>query len=138
MTSMKPETLMTLAHCGNIMLTLACNWRHPLTDPFLSICKWTSLPTCSQSSAEKALRCLKHSDVRRKNESKIFNANDKTLLPLANSLYMGANIPGKKREQLSYISGAHHYEKVCRASLNRWEGFDVAYEEDKNGEEERE
>ncbi|KIW73680.1 hypothetical protein PV04_01778 [Phialophora macrospora] len=40
----------------------------------------------------------------------IQEANDQTLLPLTDSWYMGANIPGKKREQLNYL-GADRLEE---------------------------
>jgi hypothetical protein len=30
---------------------------------------------------------------------------------------MGANIPGKKREQLNYLGGIAQYDKECRAVL---------------------
>ena len=46
-----------------------------------------------------------------------------TLMPLANSWYMGANIPGKKREMLNYLKGLEEYERSCRGTLNNWEGF---------------
>ena len=40
-----------------------------------------------------------------------------TLLPTANSWYMGANIPGKKREMLNYMKGLNVYDQECRASF---------------------
>ena len=46
-----------------------------------------------------------------------------TLMPLANSWYMGANIPGKKREMLNYLKGLEEYERSCRGTLETWEGF---------------
>ncbi|CAK7232060.1 hypothetical protein SCUCBS95973_008134 [Sporothrix curviconia] len=56
----------------------------------------------------------------------IQDANDKTLLGQTDSWYMGANIPGKKREQLNYLGGIQQYETECRASLdNNFEGFTV-------------
>ena len=57
----------------------------------------------------------------------IQDANDKTLLPLTDSWYMGANIPGKKREQLNYLGGIENYEKECRAALQDLKGFNVVY-----------
>jgi cation diffusion facilitator CzcD-associated flavoprotein CzcO/acetyl esterase/lipase len=38
---------------------------------------------------------------------------DVTLLPTANSWYMGANVPGKPRVFLPYIGGVDRYRKVC-------------------------
>jgi cation diffusion facilitator CzcD-associated flavoprotein CzcO/acetyl esterase/lipase len=38
---------------------------------------------------------------------------DITLLPRANSWYMGANVPGKPRVFLPYIGGVDRYRKIC-------------------------
>lgn len=62
----------------------------------------------------------------------IQDANDKTLLPLTDSWYMGANIPGKKREQLNYLGGIKNYEHECRAALRDLNGFTVVYHSDKS------
>ncbi|KAK4944026.1 hypothetical protein LTR10_016547 [Elasticomyces elasticus] len=55
----------------------------------------------------------------------IQSMNDKTLYPETNSWYMGANVPGKPREQLIYLEGVDEYNRVTTAALNRWDGFDV-------------
>ena len=77
---------------------------------------------------------VKSFEAQRKAEEKwkqeIQNVNDKTLFPLTDSWYMGANIPGKKREQLNYISGLHAYDMACRSTLEQLEGFDLVYEND--------
>lgn len=39
---------------------------------------------------------------------------------------MGANVPGKPREQLSCAGGIPLYEEKCRAALKNWDGFIVA------------
>lgn len=52
---------------------------------------------------------------------KVTELSDKTLFPTTDSWYMGANIPGKPREQLNYAGGFPLYEKDCREVLN--EGF---------------
>lgn len=59
--------------------------------------------------------------------------NDKTLFPLTDSWYMGANIPGKKREQLNYIRGIQNYDKACRESLEHSQGFDFVCAEGRTG-----
>ncbi|KAH0291233.1 cyclopentanone 1,2-monooxygenase [Aureobasidium namibiae CBS 147.97] len=51
--------------------------------------------------------------------------NDKTLFPGTDSWYMGANIPGKPREQLNFPGGFPLYEKECRNALDGWKGFVV-------------
>jgi hypothetical protein len=58
----------------------------------------------------------------------IQEANDQTLLPLTDSWYMGANIPGKKREQLNYLGGIEKYERECRTALATLDGFTVVYD----------
>lgn len=54
--------------------------------------------------------------------------NNKTLLPLTDSWYMGANVPGKPREQLNYLRGIKQYEEDCRAALANFDGFDLVYQ----------
>ena len=50
-----------------------------------------------------------------------------TLYPLANSWYMGANIPGKPRVFLPYIGGFPAYCQKCNeVAANRYEGFTLA------------
>ena len=61
----------------------------------------------------------------------IQDANDQTLLPLTDSWYMGANIPGKPREQLNYLGGIEQYIRECRTALKTLEGFTVLYDSDK-------
>ena len=38
---------------------------------------------------------------------------------------MGANIPGKPREQLIYLAGVDVYAREIRAALDGWKGFNV-------------
>jgi len=38
---------------------------------------------------------------------------DRTLYPLANSWYVGANIPGKPRVFMPYVGGVSAYKKKC-------------------------
>lgn len=38
---------------------------------------------------------------------------------------MGANIPGKAREQLLYLAGVDVYAQEVRAALDGWKGFNV-------------
>lgn len=51
--------------------------------------------------------------------------NQKTLYPLENSWYMGANIPGKVREQLVYLGGVGMYNEEINKALDGWTGFDL-------------
>jgi cyclohexanone monooxygenase len=50
-----------------------------------------------------------------------------TLYPMANSWYMGANIPGKPRLFMPYVGGVHNYKKKCDAvARNGYEGFTLS------------
>ena len=49
---------------------------------------------------------------------------DSTLYPLANSWYVGANIPGKPRVFMPYVGGFAGYRKRCNAvAANSYDGF---------------
>ncbi|KAK1709280.1 hypothetical protein BDP67DRAFT_352069, partial [Colletotrichum lupini] len=64
-------------------------------------------------------------DVEEKWKQAIQAANGKTLMPLTDSWYNGANIPGKKREQLIYLGGVEKYQEGCREVLATLAGFDI-------------
>jgi cyclohexanone monooxygenase len=52
---------------------------------------------------------------------------DATLYPLANSWYMGANIPGKPRVFMPYVGGVHNYKKKCDAiAASGYSGFKLS------------
>ncbi len=52
---------------------------------------------------------------------------DSTLYPLANSWYMGANIPGKTRVFMPYVGGVPAYKKKCdEVAAKGYEGFTLA------------
>ena len=71
----------------------------------------------------KSVNATKEAEERwRKNVTEL---SDKTLFPQTDSWYMGANIPGKPREQLNYAGGIPLYEKEIRSSLKDWDGFEV-------------
>ncbi|PYI11980.1 FAD/NAD(P)-binding domain-containing protein [Aspergillus sclerotiicarbonarius CBS 121057] len=61
-------------------------------------------------------------DTWTKRVEKISNA---TLFPQADSWYMGANIPGKKRQMLNFCGGIPAYEQACTQALSNWEGFTI-------------
>ena len=49
---------------------------------------------------------------------------DSTLYPLANSWYVGANIPGKPRVFMPYVGGVTRYKEKCdEVAANDYEGF---------------
>jgi cyclohexanone monooxygenase len=52
---------------------------------------------------------------------------DGTLYPLANSWYVGANIPGKPRVFMPYVGGFSGYKQKCDAvAANGYEGFKLS------------
>lgn len=67
-------------------------------------------------------------DAEVKWKQAIQDDNNKTLLPLTDSWYMGSNIPGKPREQLNYLGGIAQYEAECRKALATLEGFDIVFD----------
>ncbi|KAI9812561.1 MAG: hypothetical protein M1827_004550 [Pycnora praestabilis] len=62
-------------------------------------------------------------DAEQEWRRKVTELSDKTLFPGTSSWYMGANIPGKPREQLNYAGGIPLYDKECRDTLPNWKGF---------------
>jgi cyclohexanone monooxygenase len=47
-----------------------------------------------------------------------------TLFPLANSWYMGANVPGKPRVFMPYVGGVGAYRQKCdEVAAKDYEGF---------------
>lgn len=74
---------------------------------------------------------IKYVDATREAEEewrrKVTELSDKTLFPGTSSWYMGANVPGKPREQLNFAGGIPLYEKECRDALNNgFQGFITA------------
>jgi hypothetical protein len=54
-----------------------------------------------------------------------------TLFPLADSWYVGANIPGKARVLSSYVGGVGPYRAKCdEVVANGYAGFTLAYDSD--------
>ena len=50
--------------------------------------------------------------------------SDMSLFPLTDSWYMGANIPGKKREMLNYLGGVPRYVETLKKNFNNnFEGY---------------
>ncbi len=93
-------------------------------------------PTCAEIQGEWIVQCLQ--TLRDKNLQRIETTaeaeqtwtdhvaeiTDMTLFPLADSWYMGANIPGKTRQLLNYPGGLPLYrEKCAESSDNGYAGF---------------
>jgi cyclohexanone monooxygenase len=59
--------------------------------------------------------------------AQVHDIADMTLFPRANSWYVGANIPGKPREMLSFAGGLSTYVAKCNESAERgYEGFAIS------------
>jgi hypothetical protein len=56
-------------------------------------------------------------------KEKVNAFSDRSLFPGVDSWYFGANIPGKKREQLNFTGGVPTYKKEIHKALNEWVGF---------------
>ncbi|MGH3149195.1 MAG: hypothetical protein ACRDOB_00485, partial [Streptosporangiaceae bacterium] len=51
---------------------------------------------------------------------------NRTLFPVGNSWYLGANVPGKPRVFMPYIGGVGHYRAICdRVAAGGYAGFDL-------------
>ena len=69
-------------------------------------------------------------DANKQKESEwVQHVNDvanSTLYPLANSWYVGANIPGKTRIFMPYVGGLDRYKKICDEIADKhYEGFSL-------------
>ncbi|KAE9551537.1 hypothetical protein FO519_005251 [Halicephalobus sp. NKZ332] len=58
-------------------------------------------------------------EAQEKFVEKIHAFSNQSLFPLADSWYMGANIPGKKREMLNYLGGIPLYAAELKESLDQ-------------------
>ena len=57
-----------------------------------------------------------------------------TLFPLANSWYLGANIPGKKRVFMPYVGGLAPYGgRLAQVAARGYEGFVLSSSTDRRG-----
>ncbi|KAL6236547.1 hypothetical protein BDW75DRAFT_239202 [Aspergillus navahoensis] len=56
---------------------------------------------------------------------RIVESGINTLFTETDSWWTKSNIPGRKRELLTYIGGIPQYEAECRATFEGWKGFEV-------------
>jgi cyclohexanone monooxygenase len=96
-------------------------------------------PTCAELQGEWVVQCLEYlrhngfTRIEAKPEAErawtehMAELTKSTLFPEATSWYMGANVPGKKRELLVYPGGLPTYLQKCRDSAERgYTGFTLA------------
>jgi len=56
-------------------------------------------------------------------DADINEAADKTLYPLTNSWYVGANIPGKPRQFLAHLRGSQYFDQLDEVAESGYDGF---------------
>ena len=96
-------------------------------------------PTCAELQGDWIVELLDH--LRQRNctrfeatvpaeeawRAQVHSLADATLFPRAESWYLGANIPGKPREMLSFTGGLSTYMAQCNESAERgYEGFAIS------------
>ena len=95
-------------------------------------------PTCAEVQGDWVVECLSH--LRDRNLSRIETTDEAaagwaahlaevgegTLFPRADSWYMGANIPGKRRELLYYPFPQDYLEQCQASAMAGYEGFDLS------------
>ena len=97
-----------------------------------------NVPRCIEQNVEWVTDCIAH--LKKNNFTRISATEDSeqqwqqhceevvadTLFPTANSWFMGANIPGKKRMFLAYGGGLPSYRKKCdEVAENGYTGFQL-------------
>ena len=93
-------------------------------------CEW-HVDFIADAIAHMREKGLTHMDAEQAAEDGWVEHNDQvadsTLYPLANSWYMGANIPGKPRIFMPYVGGVEAYTNKCRDVVAKgYEGFRLA------------
>jgi cyclohexanone monooxygenase len=96
-------------------------------------------PTCAELEGEWLVQCVEHlrangltrieatHEAEKEWGAHVLELTEPSLFPLAKSWYMGANVPGKKRELLAYPGGLPTYLQKCKDSAeNGYAGFLLA------------
>lgn len=95
-------------------------------------------PSCVEAQGDWIIDCIlkmKNENIKSINPTKaaeeswrenVQELSRATLFHTVDSWYMGANIPGKPREQLNYAGGIPKYQEEIWARLKNFEGFEVA------------
>lgn len=96
-------------------------------------------PTCAEVQGDWVARLLDY--LRQRNltrieatvpaeeswRAQVLAVADTTLFPRADSWYLGANIPGKRRETLIFAGGLPAYIAKCNENAERgYEGFAIS------------
>ncbi|MDN5697945.1 MAG: NAD(P)/FAD-dependent oxidoreductase [Rubrobacter sp.] len=80
---------------------------------------------CLSYMCERNLECIEPTaEAENAWVEHVAEVGDATLYPLANSWYMGANVPGKPRVFMPYVGGVGAYRQVCDdVAAKDYEGF---------------
>lgn len=80
---------------------------------------------CLSYMRERDLECIEPTaEAENAWVEHVAEVGDATLYPLANSWYMGANVPGKPRVFMPYVGGVGAYRQVCDdVAAKGYEGF---------------
>jgi len=62
-------------------------------------------------------------DAEARWDREINDLADRTLYPLTNSWYMGANVPGKPRQFLGHLRGSQYFDRLIEVAEGGYEGF---------------
>ena len=83
---------------------------------------------CITAMRDKGFKSIEATDKAQKDwVEHTYEIGQTTLYPLADSWYMGANVPGKPRVFLPYIGGVGPYREKCdEVAKNNYEGFALA------------
>ena len=82
---------------------------------------------CLQSMQQRGKNLIEaETDAQDRWVAHVNEVADRTLFPLANSWYLGANIPGKPRVFMPYVGGVVPYRQKCdEVAANGYEGFRI-------------
>ena len=79
---------------------------------------------CILHLREENLGCVEATeDAEADWDREINSIADRTLYPLAESWYMGANIPGKPRQFLGHLRGSQYFDRLVEVAEAGYEGF---------------
>ena len=93
--------------------------------PFIELqCEWI-LDTILKQQADNLVAVEAKKQAEDAWRKQTLDIASKTLSIETNSWYMGANVPGKKREYLLYMGGIPAWHKACEEALENWSGFDL-------------
>ena len=96
--------------------------------PFIELqCEWI-LSVLQKQCEEKIATVEAKKEAQDAWRQHCLDLASKTLAIHTDSWYMGANVPGKKREYLIYMGGIPAWHQACLDALDGWKGFEIQRE----------